>query len=213
MTAQETKNLIKQTRFVPILRTKNASPLIPLAQAIVNAEISILELTMTIPGVLDSLAKIKSDYPDLTLGIGTVTTPEQARLAIQSGADFIVSPAFLPDLVDPVKKQDKLLILAGLTPTEIYQAHRVGSDIVKVFPASVIEPSFMKELHGPFPTIDLLPTGGLSLLRGLQFLNHGAFAIGLGGTLFDQTLIAKENFDAIEIKLKNILQRIKKSEI
>lgn len=126
-------------------------------------------------------------------------------------ADFIVSPIFNADIVDTVKSLDKMLMLSGFTPTEIYSAWRAGADIVKLFPASEMAPSFIRELRGPMPDVDIFPTGGLNLISAIQFLANGAIAVGMGtNSLFKPQWINAGEFAEITNNLRNALSRIQK---
>jgi 2-dehydro-3-deoxyphosphogluconate aldolase/(4S)-4-hydroxy-2-oxoglutarate aldolase len=209
MNAIEVKNLIKREKFVPILRIDSADLLFNIAKAVSDAGAKIFEFTMTIPGMIDIVPKIKSEFPELTLGLGTVFNPEDAKNAIKNGIDFIVSPVLKLDLADTVKSEDKLLMLAGFTPSEIYEAHKAGSDIVKLFPAMCMNPRFVKDIKGPMPFIDLLPTGGLELDSGTEFIKAGAVAVGLGGNIFDKQAIKDGNFDIITKNVSEIIAHFK----
>ena len=210
MTAQETKAAIKKHCFVPILRTDKVDVLDGIAQCVCDAQIQIMEVTMTIPGIIESIPRIKEKYPNLLLGLGTVYDKKDAESAIKNGVDFIVTPMLNMDIVDTVKSANKCLILAGMTPTEVYNAHCAGSDIVKVFPASVVGPNFIRELKGPMPFIDFLPTGGLNLTLALQYLSMGCIAVGLGSTLFRKEMIDQRDFEGITNLLKIAKFRIGK---
>lgn len=209
MNSAEVKALFGQEKIVPILRTEDTSPLLKIAEAVSNAGGKILEFTMTIPGILDFLPKIKSEFPNLTLGMGTVLKPEDAETAIENGADFIVSHIMNVRIVQAVKSRDKLLALAGFTPTEIHNARMAGSDIVKLFPATAVTPDYLKSLKGPMPDTDILPTGGVDLITALRYLQAGAFCVGIGGTVFKKKWIDNGHFHEIQSALQNVYHRVK----
>lgn len=213
MNAKQVKQIIGKEKVVPILRTHSSDEILPIAQAVNKSGTRILEFTMTIPGIIDVLPKVKSEFPDLLLGMGTVERKEDAKNAIANGADFIVSHFLNLDIVDTVKSEDKMLMLAAFTPTEIYHAYHAGSDIVKLFPALALAPDFIKSVRGPMPYVDILPTGGLDLLAALQFLQRGAFAAGIGGEVFRKEWIQSGDFDMITRSLVNVRQRIINKEI
>ncbi len=213
MNTTSMKELIKQEKLVPILRTNSPEVVLPIAQSVVDAGCCILEYTMTIHGIIKEIGKVKSKYPDLIIGLGTVLEKKDAEEAIQNGVDFIVSPILNYDIVDVVKSKDKMIMLSGFTPTEIYNAYKAGSDIIKLFPASEMAPTFIQKLKGPFPFIEVFPTGGLDLISAIQFLSYGAIAVGMGNTVFKTELIKNKNFQEITCLLKNAYHRIKNMEI
>ena len=209
MNAREVKELIRQEKLVPILRTNTAEPILDLAKAVVEAGGKIIEYTTTIKGIISEIGKVKDHYPDLVIGLGTVYNKEEALEAIRNGVDFINTPILNYNIVDTVKSQDKLLLLSGFTPTEIYNAHIAGADMVKLFPASEMSPTFIGELKGPMPFVDIFPTGGLDLISAIQFLAHGSFAVGMGSTLFKKSLIENKNYNEITRLVENVIRRLK----
>ena len=209
MNAKELKELVRSERVVPILRTDSAKELEGVCSAVRESGIKILEFTMTIPGVIDELPRLKAKFPELVYGLGTVFREEDAAAAIENGADFIVSPIAALNLVDAVKSRDKLLMLAAFTPTEIYTVYTAGSDVIKLFPASAVTPSYIKAIKGPMPFIDMMPTGGIDLIYGMQFLAGGAIAVGMGETVFNKEQIKRGNFGKITEALKNARERLR----
>ncbi len=213
MEASSIKEIIKQEKLVPILRTRSTEIVINIAGSVHNAGGKILECTLTMPEIIKGIGKIKDKYPDLIIGLGTVLQKKDAEEAINNGADFIVSPILNYEIVDTVKSLGKTIILSGFTPTEIYNAYKAGSDIIKLFPASEMAPTFIQKLKGPFPFIEVFPTGGLNLISAIQFLSFGAIAVGMGTTIFRSDLIESKNFSEIGEILKNAYRRIKNMEI
>lgn len=104
-------------------------------------------------------------------------------------------------------------MLSGFTPTEIYNAYKAGSDIIKLFPASEMAPTFIQKLKGPFPHLEVFPTGGLDLISAIQFVSYGAIAVGMGNNVFRPELIRNKNFGEITSLLKNASHRIRNMEI
>ncbi len=197
MTALETASHIKKQRFVPILRTDDMQTLINVTRAVVKAGVRVMEYTMTTPGLLDDLSDISRQFPELIIGIGTVMGSADARTAIVNGAEFIVSPVSVLEMAHVVKSHDKLLMLGAMTPTEMWRAHEVGSDIVKIFPANVVGSGFIKDMKGPMPGIEIFMTGGIGLENAREYLDAGAAAIGLGGCLFKKEWIKNAQWDKI----------------
>lgn len=213
MTAQNIKDIVKQEKLVPILRTESPKTVMDVAKAVVDSGCKVLEYTMSIPGIIAEIGKVKNRYPELTIGLGTVYKKEDAKTALENGVDFIVSPILSLELVETVKNADRMVILSGFTPTEIYQAYQAGSDVVKLFPASEVSTNYIKELRGPMPQVELFPTGGLDLISAIQFILGGAVAVGMGGTVFTKELIKTGAFEQITAQLANARHRIQNQEI
>ena len=163
--------------IVSIIRAESGEQLVDVAQALYEGGIDVIEVTFTVPGVLDIIADVKRALGDrIILGAGTVLDTESARAAILAGAEFIVTPTLNRDVIQLCNRYDKMIMPGGFTPTEILAAWEAGADIVKVFPADVGGPGFLKAVHGPLPQIRLLPTGGVDLDTLPGFVKAGACA-------------------------------------
>ena len=214
MNAQAVKDVIKSEKLVPILRTKTPDVVFEIARATANAGGKILEFTMTIQGIIQQFDKVKEQFPGMVLGLGTVYDKKDAEEAIKRGADFIVSPILNYEIVEVAKKYDRLVMLSGFTPTEIYNAYKAGSDIIKLFPASEVSPTFIQEIRGPMPFAEIFPTGGLNLISAIQFLYSGAVAVGMGAsTIFKNDLIQCRNFEEVTLRMQHARNRIQNMRI
>jgi len=169
--------------------------------------VTIVEVTMTVPGAVDLLRELKREHPTLLLGSGTVTTAMEAEETIEAGAEFVVSPSFHPDVIAVTKAHKKLSIPGALTPTEIITAHRAGADYVKVFPCSAMGgASYLKSILAPFPHLKLIPTGGVTLKTAEEFLRAGARALGVGSDLVNLAAIDEGKPEIITEAAKAYLQ-------
>ncbi|HKO14449.1 MAG TPA: bifunctional 4-hydroxy-2-oxoglutarate aldolase/2-dehydro-3-deoxy-phosphogluconate aldolase [Acidobacteriaceae bacterium] len=188
-----TKERIEQLGIVPVLRARSADEGRALVEALVAGGITAMEVTMTVPGAVDLLRTLKKEYGErLLLGSGTVTTAEQAVATIEAGAEFVVSPSFHPDVVEVTREMGKVSIPGSLTPTEVITAWRAGADYVKIFPCSAMGgASYLKALLAPFPELQLIPTGGVTLQTAADFLKAGARALGVGTDLVNPKAIAE----------------------
>ena len=182
---------LERVGLIPVLRARNAGQAHAAVQAIIAGGISVVEVTMTVPGAVDLLSELKSEYgTKLLLGAGTVTTAEQADATIDAGAEFVVSPSFHPAVVAVTKARKKLSIPGALTPTEVVTAWDAGADYVKIFPCSAVGgASYLKSLLAPFPHLRLIPTGGVPLETAASFIKAGARALGDGGDLVNLAAI------------------------
>lgn len=199
MTREEVLQQIRKVALVPVLRATSAELAIKAAAAIEAGGVSLLEVTMTVPGAIDVIsAVIKSSQGRVVVGAGTVLDPETARACIIAGAQFVVSPALNLGTIEVCRRYSIAVIPGALTPTEIVTAWEAGADIVKVFPCgSLGGPKYLAALKGPLPQIELIPTGGVSLSNAADFLAAGACALGAGSDLVDSSALAKGNLDVI----------------
>lgn len=186
-----TKEWIERLGIVPVLRARSAREGHALVEALVAGGITVMEVTMTVPGAVELLRELKREHGDkLLLGSGTVTTAEQAAATIDAGAEFVVSPSFHPAVVAQTRALGKVSIPGALTPTEVITAWRAGADYVKIFPCSAMGGAlYLKSLLAPFPELQLIPTGGVTLATAADFLKAGARALGVGTDLVNPRAI------------------------
>jgi 2-dehydro-3-deoxyphosphogluconate aldolase/(4S)-4-hydroxy-2-oxoglutarate aldolase len=188
---ETTAQIIERVGLIPVLRAKNATQAHAVVKAMIAGGVTVVEVTMTVPGAIDLLKQLKAEYGDkLLLGSGTVTTAEQAEATIDAGAEFVVSPSLHPAVIAMTKKKGKLSIPGSLTPTEVITAWEAGADYVKIFPCSAMGgASYLKSLLAPFPHLKLIPTGGVTLQTAESFLRAGARALGVGSDLVNLAAI------------------------
>jgi 2-dehydro-3-deoxyphosphogluconate aldolase/(4S)-4-hydroxy-2-oxoglutarate aldolase len=142
------------------------------------------------------------------LGAGTVLDAETARIAILSGAEFIVSPTVNVEVIQLCRRYSKPVMPGALTPTEVVTAWQAGADIVKVFPSDITGPKYLKLLHGPLPQIRLMPTGGVTLETAAEYLKAGACALGVGSALVDPKLVAAGDLKQIEALARRFMELV-----
>ena len=180
-----TAERIERVGLIPVLRAKNTNQAHAVVEAMLQGGVTVVEVTMTVPGAVQLIRDLKQEYgPKVLLGSGTVTTAKEAEDTIAAGAEFVVSPSFHPDVVQATKEAGKLSIPGALTPTEVIAAHRAGADYVKIFPCSAMGGApYLKALLAPFPHLKLIPTGGVTVDTAESFLKAGARALGVGSDL------------------------------
>jgi 2-dehydro-3-deoxyphosphogluconate aldolase/(4S)-4-hydroxy-2-oxoglutarate aldolase len=202
-----TKETIERIGIVPVLRARSADEGRALVEALVAGGITVMEVTMTVPGAVELLDQLKKEYGDrLLLGSGTVTDAKQAQATIEAGAEFVVSPSFHPEVVETTKRLGKLSIPGALTPTEVITAWRAGADYVKIFPCSAMGGApYLKSLLAPFPELQLIPTGGVTVATAADFLKAGARALGVGTDLVNAAAIAEGKPDKVTATAKAYL--------
>jgi 2-dehydro-3-deoxyphosphogluconate aldolase/(4S)-4-hydroxy-2-oxoglutarate aldolase len=187
MTKSEVIQRIREIGVIPVVRASSAEEAIEVVEAIMSGGVTLLEITMTVPGAVKVIAELVKRFGDeATVGAGTVLDPEVASACISVGAQFIVSPALNLETIKYCRDQDIAIMPGALTPTEVVTAWDAGADFVKVFPCGAVGgASYIKSLKAPLPQIELVPTGGVSLKTAASFIEAGAAAIGVGADLVD----------------------------
>ena len=182
---ETTQEIIERVGLIPVLRARNAAQAHAIVKAMIAGGVTVVEVTMTVPGAIELLKELKQEYgSDLLLGSGTVTTPAQAQATIDAGAECVVSPSLHRDVISVTKQNQKVSCPGALTPTEAITAWNAGADYVKIFPCSAVGgASYLKALLAPFPHLKLIPTGGVTLATAADFLRAGARALGVGSDL------------------------------
>ena len=193
MTKREVIDHMKSVGIVPVIRNENEQDALDVISAIVAGGISVVEVTMTVPGALKVMARIARERPEILLGAGTVLDPETARICMLEGAKFIVSPCLNVKTIEICQRYDVAVLPGALTPTEILTAWQAGGDVIKVFPASAMGGApYLRSLKAPLPQVDLIPTGGVNLQSAISFLESGACALGIGADLISTAAVAQE---------------------
>jgi len=188
----------------------------PAVEAAVSAALAgglrTLEITLNRPEACEQIALLKARHGDeLTLGAGTVVDTDGANRAVAAGAEFIVTPALVPEVVQLCLARQVPVFPGAMTPTEILAAHHAGATMVKLFPAAALGPGYLKALQGPLPQIKLIPTGGVSLPSVPLYFQAGAAAVGVGGELFKKEWMAAGDWAAIERTAAAYVKAVKKA--
>jgi 2-dehydro-3-deoxyphosphogluconate aldolase / (4S)-4-hydroxy-2-oxoglutarate aldolase len=217
MTKQAVLAQLKAIGLVPVLRADNEDQAIALATAIADGGVTVLEVTMTVPGAVRVMGRLARERPDILIGAGTVLDPETARICMLEGAQFIVSPALNIKTVEICQRYDVAVLPGALTPTEVVTAWQAGADVIKVFPANAMGGAkYLKSLKAPLPQVELIPTGGVTLQTAHEFLEAGAFALGVGADLVDTKAINAghpETITANAVKYLNIVKAFNQSAV
>jgi 2-dehydro-3-deoxyphosphogluconate aldolase/(4S)-4-hydroxy-2-oxoglutarate aldolase len=204
---------IRDVGLIPVVRATSAGEAMRAIDAIREGGISVLEITMTVPGAVKVIEEVANRYGnDALVGAGTVLDPETATACISSGARFVVSPALNLDTIACCRQRDIAVMPGALTPTEVVQAWNAGADFVKVFPAGAVGgPSYLKALKAPLPHIRLVPTGGVSLKTAADFIRAGAAALGVGADLVDINAIREGQSALITERAKQFIEIVREA--
>jgi len=187
MNKSEIMQHIAEIGVIPVVRAESADIALRAIDAIQAGGISVLEITMTVPGAIRIIEEVAQKLGSkAVVGAGTVLDEVTARQCILAGAQFIVSPALNLHTISCCHRYGIVVIPGAMTPTEVVTASSAGADWVKVFPAGALGgPSYIKALKAPLPHIQLVPTGGVSLKTAADFILAGAIALGVGTDLVD----------------------------
>jgi len=185
VTKQEVRQRIAEIGIIPVVRAGSVSAALAAAEAVSLGGIPVVEITMTVPGAVDVIAQLaKSSARNVLVGAGTVLDADAALRCIDAGAQFLVSPGFDPSTVQVANNSSILMMAGALTPTEVINAWKAGSDLVKIFPCGTVGGAkYIKALKAPLPDIPMVPTGGVNLSTAADFIHAGAEALGIGGEL------------------------------
>jgi 2-dehydro-3-deoxyphosphogluconate aldolase/(4S)-4-hydroxy-2-oxoglutarate aldolase len=183
---------LRTDRVLAVVRGQRIADAADLCAALVAGGIRTIELTFTIPDAVRHVRRAAeaSEATGALLGVGTVMTGEQARAAADAGARFLVTPAIGPAVADVAVERGLPVFFGAFTPTEVAQAMDLGAPAVKIFPAGVLGPRYLKDLHGPFPEVDLLPSGGIDEKNAAAFLSAGALAVCAGTSVVPPSAVA-----------------------
>ena len=201
---------IREIGIVPVVRATSSAEAFEAVEAIRAGGIPILEITLTVPGAIQIIAELSRKIGDAALiGAGTVLDAESARSCIDAGARFIVSPSLDLPTIDLCRRLDVPVFAGALTPTEIVTAWKAGADAVKIFPANAVGgATYLKSIKAPLPQIQLLPTGGVSLSNAADFIQAGAFALGVGADLVDLGAIRRGEAATITNKARQYVAAV-----
>lgn len=189
---------ILSKKIIAVVRLDDYARAVDVARALVAGGITVLEFTLTGQGAIEAVSATRKAMGDaVCVGVGTVLKAEDADAAIDAGAQFAVTPAVLRQVIATCVKRQTLVLGGGFTPTELLEAHESGAELVKVFPARLGGPKFIKDVLAPLPFLKLVPTGGVGPENARDYLAAGAVAVGIGGNLVSNKLVAAEAFDQI----------------
>jgi 2-dehydro-3-deoxyphosphogluconate aldolase/(4S)-4-hydroxy-2-oxoglutarate aldolase len=213
MNAKEILAIITDAAIIPIVRTSTAEQAIAAVEAIYDGGARAAEITMTVPGAVRALEKVADRFGDkMLLGSGTVLDAETARICILAGAEFLVCPSLRIATIEMAKRYSKVVCPGALTPTEVLAAWEAGADAVKIFPCgNVGGAKYIKALKGPFPQIEMVPTGGVNLETVCDFIKAGACAVGVGSELVDGKILQEGRYDVITERARQFVAAIVKA--
>jgi len=209
LTKSEVIRQLQIDKIVGIVRLNDSSNLVELAKVLQDVGVNFLEITLTTPNAFNAIEKISEMLDDdFYVGAGTVTTLDLAEKAIKSGAKFIVSPNFKKEVIE-ISHSNSIPAMPGcLTPTEIFEAHEAGADVIKIFPSSLGGSAYLKEMRGPFPEIKFMPTGSIDRDVIVEYLKVGAFCLGIGTSMIKPDDVYQKNWKNITESIAQVQEKV-----
>jgi 2-dehydro-3-deoxyphosphogluconate aldolase/(4S)-4-hydroxy-2-oxoglutarate aldolase len=200
---------IEASGVVAVIRLRDPELVQGVVDALLAGGVRALEITMTVPRAVELIAEIAAKLPpEFLLGAGTVTDAQTARRVIDAGARFIVSPVFKREVLDVCRERDIVAAPGCFTPTEILDASDYGADVIKVFPATVLGPGYIKDVLAPLPHLKLMPTGGVTKENAGDWIKAGAVALGVGTSMVDAKAVAERRFEVVAENARHFVNAV-----
>lgn len=205
-------NRLMENGVIAIIRRVPEESVLHIAEALVAGGITALEVTVDTRGAFRTIEKLTEILGDRAIvGAGTVLDAMSARRAIDSGAEFLLSPSLHRDVIQAALRYGKIAIPGIMTPTEMIQAIEQGADLVKLFPAASLGAAFVKDVRAPFPHVPVVPTGGIDLSNVAAYIQAGSAAVGVGGSLMDRAAIQVGDYGAIKAKASQLVHAVREA--
>ena len=202
-------NGFSKVPIVGIIRNLSFDTIEKILPIYLSAGLTTIEITMNTQAAEEIIRFAADKYKgQLNVGAGTVCNTDELDMAIRAGSQFIVTPILDPVVVRTCVSKNIPVFPGAYTPTEIYQAWKLGASMVKVYPATSLGPEYIKDVKAPLNKIKLIPTGGINLDNIQTFIKAGADGLGIGSQLFDKTLIKDENWKGLELHFKQYVSKL-----
>jgi 2-dehydro-3-deoxyphosphogluconate aldolase/(4S)-4-hydroxy-2-oxoglutarate aldolase len=209
LTKEDVLEKILDIGLIAVIRLGENDRLAEVIEALGSAGASVIEITTTVPGAIESISKYARDLgDDYTFGIGTITDGNTAVRAIEAGAKFVVSPVFQEEMLKVASSRGVLAIPAAYGPTEIWRANAMGADAVKLFPARSLGPSYVRDILGPLPGIKIIPAGGVSAQNAGSYIGAGAVAVFSGSSIVSDRKLREEGPEGVEASVREMIESI-----
>ena len=208
----EVLNQIKANGICAIVRGTSADQMRKIAESLLKGGVKTIEVTFNTPGAAGMIEQLTKEYGnEMVIGAGTVLDSETARVAILSGATFILSPTLNLKVIETCQRYSVVMVPGVATPTEALTAWENGARIVKIFPAGVYGAKYIKQLKGPLPQIDVMVVGAVGSNNLGEFFNAGACSAGIGGELVNAGLVKEGKFDEISKRAETFMKIFKET--
>lgn len=195
---QVTIDFLKNEKIIAMIRLTTSDSIVPIVEAMLEGGLNAIEITVTTPGAFEAISSLsKRNLDHLCLGVGSVVHPEMVPKCADSGANYVVTPAINEGVIEKATNLGLPVLAGAFTPTEVLKSYQMGCQLIKVFPAEFLGPSYIKALHAPMPYVNLVPTGGVSLRNMAAWFDSGAAAVGVGSSLLDGYRESDRNYSQV----------------
>ncbi len=209
MNKQEILTRLQNPPIIAIIRADSPDELQGAAEALVLGGISAIEVTMTTPDALEVIKSVSDALGNkILMGVGTVLDTETCRMALLSGAKFVVTPVMKPEIIQMCNRYSVPIACGAYTPTEALAAHEAGADFVKIFPADSLGPGFMKAILAPLPMLRLIPTGGVDASTARSFLDAGCVAVAAGSSLVSKEILKTRDWSTLTARARALVEAV-----
>ena len=201
---------ILRNRIVAIVRLERYDRAVDIARALLEGGISAIEFTLTGAGAYDAINTARAALGDAAqVGVGTVLTVQSAEASIAAGAEFVVTPTLSQSVIAACRSHTTPILCGALTPTEALAAHEAGADMVKLFPARLGGPQYVRDILAPLPFLRIVPTGGVGVENARAYLEAGAVAVGIGGSLISAQAVAQGDWGRITAGARAVVEAVR----
>lgn len=204
-----TSSVLEEIGLIAIVRTNFSAPIVEAGHALARGGVQAMEITLNTPGALEAIRRLRDEAGDgLHIGAGTILDGDDARRALDAGAEFIVTPTLQLDSIAVCRERGAPIACGCMTPTEALAAHRAGADFIKVFPADTLGPKYMKAMLAPLPFLKLIPTSGISLENLAAFIEAGCAGVALGSGLVGREILQQQDWDRLADLAAEFVQKL-----
>ena len=206
---EATLSRLHEIGLIAVIRGPSQDLTIKMVEALIAGGVQGIEITYTTPNAPQVVKALNQAFGEqIVLGMGTLTEPAQAQEAFEAGARYLVSPICDPELGRAMIATSLPVMIGAMTPSEVYQAYRLGSDVVKIVPGATVGPAYIKALKGPFPFIEMMPTGGVSVANVAEWFAAGVFGVGAGSELCPTAWAKEGRFTDITRRAAEFVQAV-----
>jgi 2-dehydro-3-deoxyphosphogluconate aldolase/(4S)-4-hydroxy-2-oxoglutarate aldolase len=214
MTKSEIIQRLLDPGIIAIIRADSSEQLVEAAEALLAGGVTAMEVTMTTPNALEVITAVTQKFGDaILMGVGSVIDPKTVYAAVSAGAEFIVTPVTKPQVIAAANQLEKPIASGAFTPTECLLAHESGADFVKLFPAEVGGPAYIKSILAPLPMLRIVPTGGVTPETADAFLKAGSAALGAGSALVSKEILQKKDWAELAKRARDFVAAVRKVKV
>lgn len=198
--------------IIAVLRNLPEAQTLKVIESLLEGGVHTIEVTFGENNPAQIIKATKNEFQnDVFVGAGTVLNTEHVKIAVDAGAQFAFSPIYSEEVVLLSLENDIISIPGCYSPTEIYEAHQLGAQAIKIFPATALGPNFIKDIKAPMPFLNIIPTGGINKDNIVSYFHAGALAVGLGSSLVNKEMVESNNFNQITLRAKELINLINKA--